>query len=187
MRLYFDDCHFCVHEYNQIKYIQVGFFFFSISVCESRANNLWLCFLIGMVIECHASLNWSNSNFFHFLMSFLDKRCLILLLDTEKPTILDTTNTSFTLSLPSATPQQLCPGISQPTPTYLVLLGQMTNSHGNSSYRLSALQQNSLVWYFGVKMHMISYVNRECDITASHFTSHFITFSQGVFPFLYRS
>ncbi|NWX11296.1 ROS1 kinase, partial [Caloenas nicobarica] len=73
-----------------------------------------------------------------------DKRCLILLLDTEKPTILDTTNTSFTLSLPSAIPQQLCPGIAQPTPTYLVFFGQMTNSHGNSSYRLSALQQNSL-------------------------------------------
>ncbi|OPJ73139.1 proto-oncogene tyrosine-protein kinase ROS [Patagioenas fasciata monilis] len=73
-----------------------------------------------------------------------DERCLILLLDTEKPTILDTTNTSFTLSLPSATPQQLCPGISQPTPTYLVFLEQMTNSHGNSSYHLSALRQNSL-------------------------------------------
>ncbi|KAK2513636.1 Ros1 [Columba livia] len=73
-----------------------------------------------------------------------DERCLILLLDTEKPTILDTTNTSITLSLPSATPQQLCPGISQPTPTYLVFLGQMTNSHGNSSYHLSTLQQNPL-------------------------------------------
>ncbi|KAK2511439.1 Ros1 [Columba guinea] len=73
-----------------------------------------------------------------------DERCLILLLDTEKPTILDTTNTSITLSLPSATPQQLCPGISQPTPTYLVFLGQMTNSHGNSSYHLSTLEQNPL-------------------------------------------
>ncbi|NXE26582.1 ROS1 kinase, partial [Ardeotis kori] len=73
-----------------------------------------------------------------------DKRCLILLPDTEKPTILDTTNTSFTLSLPSVTPQQLCPGISQPTPTYLVFLGQMTNNDRNSSYRLSALQQKTL-------------------------------------------
>uniref|UniRef100_A0A8D2MBF9 Tyrosine-protein kinase receptor n=1 Tax=Zonotrichia albicollis TaxID=44394 RepID=A0A8D2MBF9_ZONAL len=51
--------------------------------------------------------------------SYPDKRCLILLPVTEKPTILATTNTSFTLSLPSVTPQQLCPGISQPTPTYL--------------------------------------------------------------------
>ncbi|NXT54616.1 ROS1 kinase, partial [Pluvianellus socialis] len=73
-----------------------------------------------------------------------DKRCLILLLDTEKPTILGTTNISFVLSLPSVTPQQLCPGISQPTPTYLVFLGQMTNNHRNSSYRLSALQQKTL-------------------------------------------
>uniref|UniRef100_A0A8C0V2A0 Tyrosine-protein kinase receptor n=1 Tax=Cyanistes caeruleus TaxID=156563 RepID=A0A8C0V2A0_CYACU len=61
-----------------------------------------------------------------------DKRCLILLPDTEKPTILATTNTSFTLSLPSVTPQQLCPGISQPTPTYLVFSRQMTNICRNS-------------------------------------------------------
>ncbi|KFQ24645.1 Proto-oncogene tyrosine-protein kinase ROS, partial [Merops nubicus] len=73
-----------------------------------------------------------------------DKRCLILLLDNEKPTILETTNLSFTLSLPSVTPQQLCPGVSQPTPTYLVFLGQMTNECRNSSYCLSALQQKVL-------------------------------------------
>ncbi|NXC72157.1 ROS1 kinase, partial [Anhinga anhinga] len=73
-----------------------------------------------------------------------DQRCLILLPDTEKPTILDTTNTSFTLSLPSVTPQQLCPNILQPTPTYLVFLGQMTNNRRNSSYGLSALQQKTL-------------------------------------------
>ncbi|XP_074718456.1 proto-oncogene tyrosine-protein kinase ROS [Strix uralensis] len=73
-----------------------------------------------------------------------DKRCLILLPDSEKPTILDTTNTSFTLSLPSVTPQQLCPGILQPTPTYLVFLRQMTNNHRNSSYCLSDLQQKTL-------------------------------------------
>ncbi|NXK04370.1 ROS1 kinase, partial [Herpetotheres cachinnans] len=73
-----------------------------------------------------------------------DKRCLTLLPDAEKPTILDKTNTSFLLSLPSVTPQQLCPGISQPTPTYLVFLRQMTSSHRNSSYCLSALQQKPL-------------------------------------------
>uniref|UniRef100_A0A8C6JN91 Tyrosine-protein kinase receptor n=1 Tax=Melopsittacus undulatus TaxID=13146 RepID=A0A8C6JN91_MELUD len=73
-----------------------------------------------------------------------DKRCLIPFTYTEKPTILDTTNTSFTLSLPSVTPQQLCPGILQPTPTYLVFLRQMTNNHRNSSYRLSDLQQKPL-------------------------------------------
>ncbi|NXW02201.1 ROS1 kinase, partial [Fregetta grallaria] len=73
-----------------------------------------------------------------------DKRCLILLPDMEKPTILDTTNTSFMLSLPSVTPQQLCPSISQPTPTYLVFLRQMTNNHRNSSCCLSALQQKTL-------------------------------------------
>ncbi|NWS52624.1 ROS1 kinase, partial [Chunga burmeisteri] len=73
-----------------------------------------------------------------------DKRCLILLPDTEKPTILDTTNTSFTLSLPSVTPQKLCPSISQPTPTYLVFLRQMTNNCRNSSYCLSDLQQETL-------------------------------------------
>ncbi|NXI93796.1 ROS1 kinase, partial [Psophia crepitans] len=73
-----------------------------------------------------------------------DKRCLILWPNTEKPTILNTTNTSFTLSLPSVTPQQLCPGISEPTPTYLVFLGQTTNNRRNSSYRLSALEQKTL-------------------------------------------
>ncbi|XP_063185801.1 proto-oncogene tyrosine-protein kinase ROS isoform X1 [Chroicocephalus ridibundus] len=75
-----------------------------------------------------------------------DKRCLILLPDTEKPTILATTNTSFVLSLPSVRPQQLCPGISLPTPTYLVFLKQMTNNHRNSSYHLSALWQKTLVF-----------------------------------------
>ncbi|XP_075353451.1 proto-oncogene tyrosine-protein kinase ROS [Mycteria americana] len=73
-----------------------------------------------------------------------DKRCLILLPDTEKPTILDMTNTSFTLSLPSVTPQQLCPSILQPTPMYVVFLGQMTNNCRNSSYCLSALQKKTL-------------------------------------------
>ncbi|KAM9563851.1 proto-oncogene tyrosine-protein kinase ROS [Guaruba guarouba] len=73
-----------------------------------------------------------------------DKRCLIPFTYTEKPTILDTTNTSFTLRLPSVTPQQLCPGMLQPTPTYLVFLGQMTTNHRNSSYRLSDLQQKTL-------------------------------------------
>ncbi|NWS71263.1 ROS1 kinase, partial [Crotophaga sulcirostris] len=73
-----------------------------------------------------------------------DKRCLILSQDSEKPTILDTTNTSFTLSLPSVTPQQICLGLSQPTPTYLVFLRQMINNHRNSSYHLSALQQKIL-------------------------------------------
>ncbi|KAM6405293.1 proto-oncogene tyrosine-protein kinase ROS isoform 3-T3 [Pluvialis apricaria] len=73
-----------------------------------------------------------------------DRRCLIVLLDTETPTILNKTNTSFALSLPSVTPQQLCPGISQPTPTYLVFLRQMTNNHRNSSRHLSGLQQKPL-------------------------------------------
>ncbi|NXG70179.1 ROS1 kinase, partial [Baryphthengus martii] len=73
-----------------------------------------------------------------------DKRCLILSLDTKKPTILAATNISFTLCLPSVTPQQLCPGISQPTPTYLVFLRQMTNNCRNSSYCLSALEQKAL-------------------------------------------
>ncbi|XP_035178289.1 proto-oncogene tyrosine-protein kinase ROS isoform X4 [Oxyura jamaicensis] len=78
------------------------------------------------------------------LQSYPDKSCLIPLLDMEKPSILDTTNTSFTVSLPSVTPQQLCPGISQPTPTYLVFLREMTNNTRNSSYRLSTLQQKTL-------------------------------------------
>uniref|UniRef100_A0A672TNW2 Tyrosine-protein kinase receptor n=1 Tax=Strigops habroptila TaxID=2489341 RepID=A0A672TNW2_STRHB len=73
-----------------------------------------------------------------------DKRCLIPFTYIEKPTILDTANTSFMLSLPSVTPQQLCPSILQPTPTYLVFLGQMTNNHRNSNYCLSALQQKTL-------------------------------------------
>ncbi|NWH66941.1 ROS1 kinase, partial [Geococcyx californianus] len=73
-----------------------------------------------------------------------DKRCLILSQDSEKPTILDTTNTSFTLSLPPVTPQKICLSLSQPTPTYLVFLRQMINNRRNSSYRLSALQQKTL-------------------------------------------
>ncbi|NXU48486.1 ROS1 kinase, partial [Turnix velox] len=73
-----------------------------------------------------------------------DKRCLNLSPDIGKPTILNTTNTSFVLSLPSVRPQKLCPGISQPTPTYLVFHRQLTNSLGNSSYNLSGLQQKPL-------------------------------------------
>ncbi|XP_027754903.1 proto-oncogene tyrosine-protein kinase ROS isoform X1 [Empidonax traillii] len=73
-----------------------------------------------------------------------DKRCLILLPDSDEPTILATTNTSFTLRLPSTTPQQLCPGITQPTPTYLVFFRQMTDTCRNSRYCLSALQQKTL-------------------------------------------
>ncbi|XP_041873234.1 proto-oncogene tyrosine-protein kinase ROS [Corvus kubaryi] len=76
--------------------------------------------------------------------SYPDKRCLILLPATEKPTILAATNTSFTLSLPSVTPQQLCPGISQPTPTHLVFSRQMTNNCRNSGYCLFAPQQKTL-------------------------------------------
>ncbi|XP_053919711.1 proto-oncogene tyrosine-protein kinase ROS isoform X1 [Cuculus canorus] len=76
-----------------------------------------------------------------------DKRCLILSQDTVKPTILNTTNTSFTLSLPSVTPQQLCLSLSLPTPTYLVFLRQMTDNHSNSSYHLSALQQKTLEFH----------------------------------------
>uniref|UniRef100_A0A674GT12 Tyrosine-protein kinase receptor n=1 Tax=Taeniopygia guttata TaxID=59729 RepID=A0A674GT12_TAEGU len=76
--------------------------------------------------------------------SYPDKRCLILLPDTEKPTILAMTNTSFTLSLPSVTPQQLCPGISQTTPTYLVFSRQMTNICRNSRQCFSAPQQKTL-------------------------------------------
>ncbi|XP_063245936.1 proto-oncogene tyrosine-protein kinase ROS isoform X3 [Prinia subflava] len=78
------------------------------------------------------------------IIKIQDKRCLILLPDTEKPTILATTNTSFTLSLPSVTPQQLCPGISQPTPTYLVFSRQMTNICRSSGHCLSAPQQKTL-------------------------------------------
>ncbi|XP_009904369.2 proto-oncogene tyrosine-protein kinase ROS [Dryobates pubescens] len=73
-----------------------------------------------------------------------DKRCLTPLPNTEKPTILDTTNTSFTLRLPPVTPQELCPGIFQPTPTYLVFLRQMTNDCRNSSLCFSDLQQKVL-------------------------------------------
>ncbi|NXM66645.1 ROS1 kinase, partial [Serilophus lunatus] len=73
-----------------------------------------------------------------------DKRCLIVLLDTEKPTILATTNTSFTLSLPSVTPQQICPGILQPTLTYLVFFRQITKNCRNARYCLSTLQQKTL-------------------------------------------
>ncbi|NXX83464.1 ROS1 kinase, partial [Urocolius indicus] len=73
-----------------------------------------------------------------------DKRCLSLLPDTEKLAILDRTNTSLTLRLPSVTPLQLCPGISQPTTTYLIFLGQMTNNCGNSSGCLSVLQQKKM-------------------------------------------
>ncbi|NXK45022.1 ROS1 kinase, partial [Chauna torquata] len=78
------------------------------------------------------------------MQSYPDKRCLIPLPDTEKPTILHTMNTSFTLGLPSVTPQKLCPGISQPTPTYLVFLREMTNNSRNSTYHLSTLQQKTL-------------------------------------------
>lgn len=98
--------------------------------------------------------------FFHLLMSFLDKRCLTPLLNNEKPTILDTTNTSFTLSLPSVTTQQLCPRISQPTPTYLVFFREMTNNHENLTYRFSTLQQKTLVCLFWKKNACATVYNR---------------------------
>lgn len=135
----------------------------------------------------HENLVWSNNNYFFliFLFSFLDKRCLIPYTYTEKPTILDATNTSFTLSLPSVTPQQLCPGILQPTPTYLVFLAQMTNNHRNSSYHLSDLQQKTLVRLFWNKNACgIIYVE-ECDIFSSHFVNHSVPFNQEVFPLLH--
>ncbi|OWK58396.1 Proto-oncogene tyrosine-protein kinase ROS [Lonchura striata] len=77
--------------------------------------------------------------------SIQDKRCLILLPDIEKPTILAMTNTSFTLSLPSVMPQQLCPGISQPTPTYLEYQGPVAvldNLQPFSSYAIQIAVKN---------------------------------------------
>jgi len=141
MRLYFNDCYFCVHESNQINYIQVFL----------RAERIICGYVFSQKWWYHPMQIWIGPaviNFKNFLMSFLDRRCLILLPEIEKPTILDTTNISFTLSLPSVTTQQLCPGISQPTPTYLVFLEQMTNSRSNSSHSLSTLQQKTLVWLF---------------------------------------
>lgn len=146
-------------------------------------------FLIWTVIESHGHLYWSNSNcffffFFHLLMSFLDKKCLTPLLDTEKPTILDTTNTSFTLSLPSVTTQQLCPSISQPTPTYLVFFREITSNHENSTYHFSTLQQKTLVCLFWNKNACATIYNRECDITSNYFINRSVTFHQGIFLLL---
>lgn len=116
-------------------------------------------------------------------MPFLDKRCLILTLDTENPTILGRTNTSLTLSLPSVTPQQLCPGITQPTPTYLVFLGQMTNNCRNSSCCLSALPQKTWVWLFwnqnardikhkqGMWYHFQSFYKPFCNFLSRFFSA----------------
>lgn len=118
---------------------------------------------------------------FNLLMSFLDKRCLIPLPDTEKPTILATTNTSFTLSLPSVAPQQLCPGISQPTPTYLVFYNQMTNICRNSRHCLSAPQQKRLVWLLHREMHVILSVNREYDYQFQWFYEPFCSFLSASF------
>lgn len=122
---------------------------------------------------------------FNLLMSFLDKRCLSLSPDTENPTILAKTNTSFTLSLPSVTPQQPCPGISQPTPTYLVFCTQMNNICRNSRQCLSAPQQKTLVWLLHTEMHVISSINGECDITSNDFMYHSVAFCQQIFPFLH--
>ncbi|NXD06422.1 ROS1 kinase, partial [Nothocercus nigrocapillus] len=73
-----------------------------------------------------------------------DKRCLSLTPDPEKPTILNATNTSLVLSLPSVSPQQLCPGISQPTPTYLVFLREATTSRRSPTYHLSGTLQRTV-------------------------------------------
>ncbi|XP_009680007.2 proto-oncogene tyrosine-protein kinase ROS isoform X4 [Struthio camelus] len=73
-----------------------------------------------------------------------DKRCLSLTPGFEKPAILNTTNTSFVLSLPSVSPQQLCPGVSQPTLTYLVFLTGLTNNHRSSTYHLSGILQKAV-------------------------------------------
>ncbi|XP_064364986.1 proto-oncogene tyrosine-protein kinase ROS isoform X3 [Dromaius novaehollandiae] len=77
-----------------------------------------------------------------------DKRCLSLTPDTEELTILNMTNTSFVLSLPSVSPQQLCPGISQPTLTYPIYLREVTNNSRSSTYRLSGILQKTVLQEF---------------------------------------
>ncbi|KAK1171236.1 hypothetical protein AOXY_G5984 [Acipenser oxyrinchus oxyrinchus] len=64
-----------------------------------------------------------------------DKNCLIPAAYTEKPRILNATNSSFSLELPRCRPQLHCQGVSVPTPTYLLHYGNLKD--GNSSFSCS--------------------------------------------------
>uniref|UniRef100_A0A8C8SKB0 Tyrosine-protein kinase receptor n=1 Tax=Pelusios castaneus TaxID=367368 RepID=A0A8C8SKB0_9SAUR len=73
------------------------------------------------------------------MQPYPDKGCLILTSNAENLTILNITNTSFTVSLPAVKTQLLCTGITCPTPTYLVYYGKITNDVRSSARCLSAL------------------------------------------------
>ncbi|EMP38631.1 Proto-oncogene tyrosine-protein kinase ROS [Chelonia mydas] len=73
------------------------------------------------------------------MQPYPDKGCLTLASNAEKPTILNITNTSFTVSLPPVKTQLLCAGITLPTSTYLVYYGKVTNDGRSSAHCLSGL------------------------------------------------
>ncbi|XP_006026224.1 proto-oncogene tyrosine-protein kinase ROS isoform X2 [Alligator sinensis] len=60
------------------------------------------------------------------MQPYPDKECLILASNAEKP-IVSPTNTSITVRLPPVKTQLLCPGITLPTPTYLVYYGKIAS------------------------------------------------------------
>uniref|UniRef100_A0A6I8PJL7 Tyrosine-protein kinase receptor n=1 Tax=Ornithorhynchus anatinus TaxID=9258 RepID=A0A6I8PJL7_ORNAN len=57
-----------------------------------------------------------------------EKACVDLVPSLKKPTVLSTTNTSLKLLLPPAVARRPCPGITGPTPTYLVHYGLVTDN-----------------------------------------------------------
>ncbi|CAM2111842.1 proto-oncogene tyrosine-protein kinase ROS [Caretta caretta] len=73
------------------------------------------------------------------MQPYPDKGCLTLASNAEKPTILNITNTSFTVSLAPVKTQLLCTGITLPTSTYLVYYGKVTNDGRSSARCLSGL------------------------------------------------
>uniref|UniRef100_K7FQ85 Tyrosine-protein kinase receptor n=1 Tax=Pelodiscus sinensis TaxID=13735 RepID=K7FQ85_PELSI len=73
------------------------------------------------------------------MQPYPDKGCLTLASHAEKPTILNITNTSFTVCLPPIKTQLHCTGITLPTPTYLVYYGKVTNDLRSSARCMSGL------------------------------------------------
>ncbi|XP_041107440.1 proto-oncogene tyrosine-protein kinase ROS-like [Polyodon spathula] len=94
----------------------------------------------------------SVSAYSPLLQPLPDKNCLIPAAYTEKPRILNATNSSFSLELPPCRPQLHCQGVSVPTPTYLLHYGNLKD--GNSSFSCSQGLQCTVLEFHQTIVHL---------------------------------
>uniref|UniRef100_A0A452SRS7 Tyrosine-protein kinase receptor n=1 Tax=Ursus americanus TaxID=9643 RepID=A0A452SRS7_URSAM len=86
------------------------------------------------------------------LQPFPDKALLRLASDIAEPTILNTTNTSLTIRLPPARTNLSWPGITSPTPTYLVYYKEVNARKTSSELKYKMLEfQDSVVLIDGLQ------------------------------------